>query len=211
MDKSTTQKFTRKHFDIILAVITWISIIIQMSLSNNLVNTFSYFTILSNLVIALSLTTTVIKPGSKPGRFFSGTSVQSAMTLYILIVALIYNFIIRITWIQPLPNFLSNNILHIITPALYLLRWIIYLPKGELTWTSSIKWLIFPFLYLFYSLIRGAIITWYPYSFIDLRKISTSDAAINIVLVLILFLIIGLGLIFTDRVLDKRQLRKSEK
>lgn len=120
-----------------------------------------------------------------------------------MIVSAIYNYVIHSSWIQHIPEFIYNNILHVITPLLYVLRWIIYIPKGTLKWIDSIKWLIFPFIYLLYSLIRGRIVNGYPYFSVDLREIDYKEASRNISLVLLLFLVIGLTVIFTDHRINK--------
>ncbi len=192
-------------FDSGLAGITWLALILQIIDAKNLGNTFSYFTIISNVLVAVSLTVGQLFSKSRIARFFSSISVQSAITLYIIIVALIYNFVIRKTWIQSFPNLYYNNIFHVITPILYVVRWAVFIPKGDLKWGESLKWLIFPFLYLFYSLIRGNIVHWYPYGFVDLRVITTSELIRNVILVLFLFMLIGFGLVFVDNRIAKRR------
>ncbi len=194
---------SQKKFDIFLAVITWIAMVLQVINANNLINTFSYFTIISNLLIAISLTIQLVSSGSRGGKICTNISVQSALTVYIIIVALIYNFVIRRVWIEAFPQFYYNNIFHVLTPLLYVIRWVIFVPKGDLNWGHGFKWLIFPFLYLFYSLIRGNIVNWYPYGFVDLRVISTSELIRNVILVLFLFMLIGFGLVFADKRIGK--------
>ncbi len=201
---------SKSVYDSILAGITWIALILQVIDAKNLGNTFSYFTILSNLLVAVSLSLGLLFPNGKAAKLFSGISVQSAITLYIIIVALIYNFVIRKTWIENFPNLYYNNIFHVLTPILYVIRWIVYIPKGELKWMESLKWLIFPFMYLFYSLIRGNIVNWYPYAFVDLRQISIYELVRNVILVLFLFLLIGCGLVYLDKKIGGRRETKEE-
>ncbi len=198
-------KKSQRIYDFLVAGITWIALILQVLNASNLANTFSYFTILSNLLVAVSLTASLVLPKSKGPKSFSGISVQSAITLYIIIVALIYNFVIRKTWIESFPQLYYNNIFHVFTPLLYVIRWSVYIPKGELKWGESLKWLIFPFMYLFYSLIRGNFVNWYPYGFVDLRVITTSELIRNVILVLFLFLLIGFGLVFVDKKLGGKR------
>ncbi len=196
-------KSNHKNLDLIIATSTWIAIILQLMASNNIANTMSYFTVLTNLLIAMSLSVTILFPETKIGHFFVKPLVQSSLTANIIIVCVIYNFALRSVWIQPVPEFIYNNILHVLTPILYLLRWIIYVPKGKLLWSDSIKSLIYPFTYLIYTLIRGGLVNWYPYFFIDLRELNYLEAGKNIVWVLILFLITGIIMIFIDKIINK--------
>ena len=62
------------------------------------VNFFSYFTILTNSLIALCLSFILLKPSSSAGRFFSNPATLAAITLYIFIVGLTYNMLLRSTW-----------------------------------------------------------------------------------------------------------------
>nr|WP_319398768.1 Pr6Pr family membrane protein [uncultured Carboxylicivirga sp.] len=204
MKTNQAQSVSKRSIDLFIVLTTWLAIIIMVAMSENIVNTFSYFTVLSNLIIALSLTVTLVLPVSKLGRFLTNISVQSSLVEYIIIVSLIYNLFIRSSWIQPVPEFFYNNILHVVTPVLYVLRWILFVPKGKLRLSDSFKWLVFPFAYLFYSLIRGSIVNWYPYFFIDLRDISYIKASENIFFVILLFLLIGLLIVFIDNKINKQ-------
>ena len=197
-----------KNIDVIIAAITWLAIILQSLASKNMANTFSYFTVLTNLLIAISLSITILLPETKISQFFTKAVVQSSLTSYIIIVCIIYNFAIRSSWIEPVPKVIYNNILHVLTPILYLLRWIIYVPKGKLLWYDSIKSLVYPFTYLIYTLIRGELVNWYPYFFIDLRYISYLEASINILLVITLFILFGSLLISIDKIIHKKSLLK---
>lgn len=206
MNQSNNRALSYRFYDVILALITWLAIIIQVIINDNIANLFSYFTILTNLSIAASLSYSLIRPDTKAGRFFSTSSFQSALASYIIIVSLIYNFVIRSSWHQPFLEFTSDNILHILTPILYVLRWGLFTPKGTLKWNDSLKWLIVPFAYLFYSLIRGSIVNWYPYAFIDLRHISIVVALQNIVMTAFAFWVIGLLLIAANHWLKREKI-----
>jgi hypothetical protein len=87
----------------IIAAITWFALLLQLKLSlgttgttgfstvKTITNFFSYFTILSNLLVAISLSSALFLPSGILGRFFTKISVQSAIAVYIFIVGLVYN------------------------------------------------------------------------------------------------------------------------
>src|SRR6201996_830918 len=169
---------------IILAIITWFGIILQfyISTAKNLTkghsvawsfqHILSYFTIQNNILVALALTLMVLAPASAWGRLFSKRSTLTAIALYITIVCLVYQIILR-----PQHTFtglfrLSDEILHSVVPPLFVLFWLLLIPKAGLPWGRAFSWLIYPLCYLVYILIRGAIWGDYPYSFLDRNHIS---------------------------------------
>lgn len=54
-------------------------------------------------------------------------------------------------------------------PIAMILDWVLNPPTKEIKWKHAVSWLLFPLLYVIYSLIRGALINWYPYPFLDPR------------------------------------------
>ncbi|MEO6612889.1 MAG: Pr6Pr family membrane protein [Chitinophagaceae bacterium] len=196
---------------IIIALVAWVGIILQFYLilqttvetgysSVKLtINFFSYFTILSNLLIAVCLSAVLLSPRSRIGRFFSKIPVQSAIAVYIFIVGLVYNLVLRGIVILNGLNWIVDNILHVLVPVLYVLYWFIFTPKKSLHWKNILPWLIFPGLYLVYSLIRGPLAHWYPYPFLNSEKLGLQKVIVNSCFVLTAFLVISLLLIAYNR------------
>ena len=186
----------RTLFVLIVTFFAWFAIILQLCLTEgSVINFFSFFTILSNSLIAVSLTFNLILSKTKMGLFFSGISVQTAIALYIIVVGLVYNLVLRGIVVQTGWHLIVNNILHVLNPILYILYWIFFSPKDKLNWKNGIYWTIFPVIYLVYSLIRGAIVNWYPYPFLNAGNIGYKKVFINITAMIVLFFIAGLLLI----------------
>ena len=61
-----------------------------------------------------------------------------------------------------------NTVLHYIMPITMLLDWILNPPIKKITWKQG-KLAFIPVFYVVYSLIRGSIVNWYPYPFLDPR------------------------------------------
>ena len=186
----------RTLFVLIVTFFAWFAIILQLCLTEgSVINFFSFFTILSNSLIAVSLTFNLILSKTKMGLFFSGISVQTAIALYIIVVGLVYNLVLRGIVVQTGWHLIVNNILHVLNPILYILYWTFFSPKDKLNWKNGIYWTIFPVIYLVYSLIRGAILNWYPYPFLNAGNIGYEKVFINITAMIVLFFIAGLLLI----------------
>ncbi len=179
-----------------LALFTWFCIILQFYISSDkFINIISYFTILCNSLIAVSLSFSTFFPKTKLGAFFSSLSVKTAIALYIFIVFVVYNTVLRGIWKPTGWQLFLDNMLHVLIPILYILSWLFFVTKGKLNWNNGLYWLLFPLIYLIYSLIRGAIVNWYPYPFLNAVKLGYNQVIINIIIMLFVFLISGSALI----------------
>jgi hypothetical protein len=197
---STTQKI----FATIVTAIAWTGVLMQLYLTNlSIIDFFSYFTILSNTLVVVCLCYSLLAPTSRPGAFFSRVSVQSAAALYILIVGIVYNTVLRGLvelkgWEQ-----VSDNIVHVAVPVLFVLYWLIFVRRGALQWKDTVSWIYFPLVYLIYSLIRGAIVHWYPYPFLNATRLGYGKVLLNIGIMLAVFFVAGIILIAINRSLKK--------
>lgn len=195
----------KKAFALGVSSIAWAAVFLQLILmQGSIVNFFSYFTILSNLLVAVSLTCSVYWPAYSIGKFFSRISVQSAIALYILIVGLVYNLVLRGIWIVTGLQWVVDNLLHVVVPILFVVYWIIVTPKGLLKWKDGLYWTFFPIAYLIYSLLRGEVVGWYPYPFLDVTALGYAQVFVNTGLMIVLFFAMGLLLIGFDRWMGKR-------
>jgi hypothetical protein len=153
---------------------------------------FIFFTILSNLLVAASLTIVLVKPASEAGLFFAKSSVISAVAVYIFIVGIIYNIILRKIWHPEGLQKLADELLHVAVPLFFILYWLLYAPKSQLEWIHAFRWLIFPAIYLVYAMTRGAIEGFYPYPFINAYELPFGRIFMNSVGLLLVFIITGL-------------------
>lgn len=151
----------------------------------------SYFTILTNILVGVSASYLLLNPNSKLGRFFSKPSTLTAVTVYILIVGLIYNVLLRSLWDPKGAQLIIDNMLHTINPLAFLMYWLAFVPKKDLQWKNVFPWLLYPLGYTAYILVRGAIMNEYPYPFIDVTILGYPDALKN-----------GVGVLFTFWVLS---------
>ena len=155
------------------------------------INFFSYFTILTNILVSVCVMMLFFSAdGSK--NFFVRNKTVSAVAVYIFIVGLVYNLLLRSTWNPEGLQKFTDELLHTVIPLLFVIYWIAFVPKNELTWKDALPWLIYPLVYSVYTLIHGVMANWYPYPFIDPDKIGWNSVAINSVFVLIAFLVVSL-------------------
>lgn len=196
---------SKKTTEIALATIAWFAVLLQLGLlKESFFNFISYFTILSNLLVAISLTASLAAPKSKAGYFFSLTTVQTGIALNIFIVGLVYNAVLRGIWEPKGWQLMADNLLHVVVPVLYVIYWIVFVPKGTLTWANGIVWTYFPLAYLAYSLLRGHFVGWYPYPFLNVTEFGYAKVFINAGFVVIAFFFFGALLIWMDKLLSKK-------
>jgi len=196
MDSPTYRSAANNVYGTLLTITAWFAIILQwVIMEGSIVNFFSYFTILSNILIAISLTISFLNPSSLSGFIFSRPSVQTALALYIAIVALVYNLVLRNIWSPTGWQLVADNLLHVVVPVMYLGYWAFFLPGQNLRYKDSLHWVYFPLLYLVYSLIRGSLIHWYPYPFLNVDQLGYEQTFLNVALMIMVFLIMGCVLI----------------
>ncbi|WP_373564580.1 Pr6Pr family membrane protein [Sphingobacterium sp. E70] len=66
-------------------------------------------------------------------------------------------------------------------------------------WRSIFNWLLYPFVYLLYTLWHGALSGFYPYPFVDVSELGMNSVLTNSVIITVAFLLIGLLLIRINR------------
>lgn len=125
-------------------------------------NYFSYFTELSNLFAAaifLYGATHLASTRSRTVELLRGAAVVYMLTTGIVYAVLLSGQDVTYPWV--------NTIAHRIMPVAVALDWAIDPPRVRLELRRTILWLSFPLVYVVYTLIRGAIVNWYPYFFVN--------------------------------------------
>jgi hypothetical protein len=164
------------------------------------------FTVLTNLLVAMSSTIALLAPRSGPGRLFSGPKVRTAIALYILMVALIYNGMMRGGIVRVgFADIWTNEIRHVIVPALYLLFWLFVVPKGVLNWRLPLYWSTYPLVYLVWVFICGGLTGRYPYSFLDAGNLGYTKVLITSLMLTVVFLIVGEIFVGVDRLFGRKK------
>lgn len=172
----------------IAAIIGWITLILQLYLiiANRIVGVpetvlryFSYFTILSNIMAALSYTAVWLNPVSGRLKPLTKSSSLTAVTVYIVMVGIIYNTVLRgLADLQGL-QLIVDRFLHSILPASFLLFWFLYVSKEGLKWKNALLWLWYPVAYIIYIMILGALTGFYPYPFANVDVLGYPKALMN--------------------------------
>lgn len=205
------QPAVRRRFVAVAAVLGWAGLSIQLylifysrwtlgaSLLGGLVSFFSYFTVLSNTLVATVLTCALTSRESAARRWFLQPWVSGAIAVSIAVVGLAYNILLRHLWHPEGWQWLADELMHDVMPLLFLAWWWLCVPKGTLRLRHIALWVIYPLLYFAYALLRGHLLAVYPYPFIDVDKLGYPQVFANAGGLLVGFVVIALVLIALDR------------
>ncbi|MBC7934700.1 MAG: Pr6Pr family membrane protein [Rhizobacter sp.] len=186
MEGKTTK--AKQTFLMIGAAITWFALLLQLyiiilnrveSVPETIIHFFSFYTVLTNILVAFCSTVLLVKPNSRSGIFFSQPSVLAVNTIYITVVGVIYNLILRQIWSTVGFQRLADEVLHVVIPLLFILYWYFFTPKGGLVWQNAFPWLMYPFVYAVFVLFRGTLSGFYPYPFVDANTLGLKTILLN--------------------------------
>ncbi|WAC40971.1 Pr6Pr family membrane protein [Pedobacter sp. SL55] len=198
MEKSLS--LSQKVYLSMLVFIAWFTLIFQFYLHINsgaatkselLIRFFSYFTIDSNLLVALCSTSILFFRSTLIASFFAKLHVISAIAVYIIVVALVYNVVLRFLWVLEGWSMVLNELLHVVVPIMFLIYWIYFVPKQQLQWKNIWLWLVFPLLYTVFVLVRGNFSGFYPYPFLNINELGLNKVLINCLVITLLFALLS--------------------
>lgn len=183
----------------IVALVAWIALAVQVHASTALAGSaidaiwvmLRYFTVLTNLILALVMS--AVAAGVLVRPFVLGGT-----TLAIMLVGVVYFALLRGLLELSGGAVLADTLLHKVTPVLMPLWWLAFATKGKLRRRDPFVWALYPLAYLVYALARGAADGKYPYPFIDLTALGAMAVAVNALLIALGFLIAGQALVALD-------------
>ncbi|WP_072391605.1 Pr6Pr family membrane protein [Hyphomicrobium sp. CS1GBMeth3] len=172
---------------------------------NRTINFFSYFTILTNIIAALAMTVPLVAPGSILGRFFNAPSIRTAIATYIIVVGVVYHLVLRDLWDPQGWQWIADMSLHYVTPVLFALDWLLFVPKRSVPWATAMHALAYPIAYMGWTLWHGSWSGFYPYPFVDVSQIGLDKTLQNAAGMTVAFLVLCLVLIAVGRLLGLLQ------
>lgn len=153
-------------------------------LGERLVRFFSYFTILANALVAFSTWTLAL------GRDRDTTGwrlVRLNALIGIIVTFVVVQLLLKGTYELDGLDLLADNLLHVVVPILAVVGWVAFGPRGRVRRSDILPALVLPIAWLVYTLVRGAIVDWYPYPFLNAAKLGYGSVAITCVGIAVLF------------------------
>lgn len=165
-----------------------------------LVRFFSYLTIWFNIMIAGTCALLAVNP-LHDGRIWRGLRLDG---LVIAVVGgLVHWFLLRpLLALRGLDQF-ADKLLHVVVPLMAAVGWILFGPRGRVDRLDLLTFLVVPVVWLTYTLIRGAMIGWYPYPFIDVSVHGYAAVTATCFTIAALMVALAMGAMWLDHRLQR--------
>lgn len=137
----------------------------------------TYFTLWSNILVAIVMLMLFARP-DRDSFWFRVFRLDSV--LMIVVTGIIYNVVLAATAKNQGLEVWTNFFLHVLTPLLTFVVWLIAGPRGWISWRVIAASLILPIIWLVFALVRGAFIGAYPYGFLDVATYGYGAVLTNV-------------------------------
>ena len=187
-----------------LSAIGW-QLGIHIRLGFSVLNFFSFFTNLSNLLAAAVLLLGALGFLVSRQSLHASTRVRYISAVNMAVVGIVYAVLLRDVDLGSLLPWV-NFVLHYIMPCVVLLDWLLEPPNRRLRSADLLSALIFPVLYLAYIVVRGHGVGWYPYPFLNPATVgSYGIVALYCLGIALTFGAVGGSLLFLGNQLTRHQ------
>ena len=187
-----TERPTLRALRLALGLLTLAAVGFQFATSlktpnYNPVNFFSFYTIISNTFAAFVL---LFVAGARKTATRGVDLLRGAAVFCLAIVGIVFSALLAnvesgtVPWV--------NLVVHYITPVAAVLDWVVDPPHSNLRITDGLLWLLVPLVYICYTLVRGSLVHWYPYPFLDVGKNGYASVTVYIAAIFVLSLLVAL-------------------
>lgn len=195
-----------------VAAVAWFALLLQLDLSihqslatgggvaHGIWMYLAFFTILTNLLVALVLSLPIVAPASRAGRFCARPATLAGAAANIALVSIAYNLLLRDLWHPRGLQLVADALLHDVVPvavvvlALFGARQPLSAPLAE-----RMRWGLWPIAYFGYAMARGAATGFYAYPFIHVGQLGYFRVLLNAIGIFAGFLLITLALFVVER------------
>jgi hypothetical protein len=156
----------------------------------------SYLTIWANALVAWS-TLSLALGRDRDTRWWRALRMDAVVL--ILLAGVVHFF-----WLRPLLDLhgwdlVADRSLHMVVPVLTVAGWLVFGPRDRVSTADLLRFLVLPVGWLAYTLVRGAVVSWYPYPFIDVGEHGYAVVLLNCAGVSALMLAIAWATVVVDR------------
>lgn len=161
----------------------------------------SFFTIQSNFLVAVSMAL-LLKDRTRTRLF---RVVRLASLVGITVTGVIAAIALPPDPRYTLLNLLCDRLLHVVVPALTLVGWVVFGPRGYVTRSDLLPALMWPVAWLVATLGLAPLTHWYPYPFLNVDRLGWAQVLLTCLVVAIVFI----GLAALALIIDRRLPRGS--
>jgi hypothetical protein len=165
-----------------------------------LLNMFFFFTIESNIILTVTCALLAWRLTAWGGTF---AAFRMAGLVGIVITGIVYHAVLKDLVDLHGWSAVCDYILHTVDPVMAAVGWLVFGPRGYASRRAASMSVAFPAAYLVVTLVRGPIVSYYPYPFLDVITHGYLTVAVNCILVAALFFAVAFGASWLDRRLAK--------
>jgi hypothetical protein len=160
-------------------------------------NVFAYFTIQSNLLLGGTCLLLALDPERWQTTLFKTLRLNGMVC--IAVTGIVYHLVLAGSDQLSGAGAFANLLVHTATPLLGVLGWLVFGPRGQTSYRVAGWSIVYPLLWLAFTLIRGAGTGFYPYPFVDVSLHGYGRVLLNCLFVALLFLALAFGAALLDR------------
>jgi hypothetical protein len=196
-------------FHLATAVVVTAALLLQLGLTATaageplpvrLLRLVSYFTIQSNVLVALTSWALAVRPTR-------GVSARFKVARLAALVGITVTGLVYVVVLRPIVDLdgwwaVADTLLHYVVPLLVVVGWFVYGPRRRVDGRSVLLLLAWPVAFFSWTLLHGAVSGFYPYPFVDVDALGYGTVLVNAALVLGLLLAASATALWLDRRLD---------
>ena len=149
---------------LVIAVCLVIQVVLVVADDGSLVNLFSYFTIQSNILVLLTAATIAVRPAFDSPLW---RVLRLDGLLGIVITGVVYATVLAATNNPHGWALVTDSGFHWFAPWWTLAGWLLFGPRPRIDRRTLVWAVLWPVLWIAWTLIHGAATDWYPYPFTD--------------------------------------------
>lgn len=176
------------------------------STPDRVVNFFSFFTVLSNVMVAVTTGLLAVRL-ERPSAVFRALRLNAVIAIAVTGVV----FHLALSDLRELTGWdaLADGLLHTASPILAVAGWLLLGPRGVTDRRIALLSVVPPLVWIPYTLVRGQLVDtrfgdpYYPYPFMNVADLGYPVVLVNVTLVAVLFLALAAGAVALDRRLSR--------
>jgi hypothetical protein len=156
----------------------------------------AYFTIQSNVLVAITAATLARDP-LRDGRWWR--VLRLAAVVGITVTGLVHFVLLRPLLDLDGADWAADKLLHMVVPVLAVGGWVVFGPRPRVTRRTAAWALAWPVAWLAVTLTVGSLSGWYPYPFLDHREDGVGAVVVASAGIAVLFGALLAGVAYVDR------------
>jgi hypothetical protein len=165
-------------------------------------NLLFFFTVLSNILVVVACALLYFNPRRSSLTF---NVLRLTSVIGIAVTGVVFHGLLSGLHELEGADKLADFLLHTVSPIMAVLGWLVFGPRGLTSKRVVVMTCIFPIIYGAATMIRGPIVDWYPYPFMDPRDKGYGHVTLYCVIIAVLFVSLAAGANEIDEWLSGRR------